>query len=35
LNDAFNFANRLQQHRQCKEFNVTFVRLKWKEWDCP
>lgn len=27
LNDAFNFANRLQQHRQCKEFNVTFVRL--------
>ena len=28
LNDAFNFANRLQQHRQCKEFNVTFVRLK-------
>ena len=28
LNDAFNFANRLQQHRQCKEFNVTYVRLK-------
>jgi len=28
LNDAFNFANRLQQHRQCKEFNVTFVCLK-------
>ena len=27
LNDAFNFANRLQQHRQCKEFNVTYVRL--------
>jgi ATP-dependent Lon protease len=27
LNDAFNFANRLQQHRQCKEFNVTFVRV--------
>jgi len=26
LNDAFNFANRLQQHRQCKEFNVTYVR---------
>jgi hypothetical protein len=23
LNDAFNFANRLQQHRQCKEFNGT------------
>jgi ATP-dependent Lon protease len=27
LNEAFNFANRLQQHRQCKEFNVTYVRL--------
>ena len=28
LNEAFNFANRMQQHRQCKEFNVTFVRLQ-------
>ena len=28
LNDAFSFANRMQQHRQCKEFNVTFVKLK-------
>ena len=27
LNDAFNFANRLQQHRQCNEFNVTYVRM--------
>lgn len=27
LNEAFSFTNRLQQHRQCKEFNVTFVRL--------
>ncbi|BET26488.1 hypothetical protein RGQ30_19890 [Limnobacter thiooxidans] len=27
LNDAFNFANRLQQHRQCKEYNVTFVKI--------
>ena len=27
LNDAFSFANRLQQHRQCKEFSVTVVRL--------
>lgn len=27
LNDAFCFANRLQQHRQCKEFSVTFVRV--------
>ena len=28
LNDAFNFANRMQQHRQCKEFNVTYVSVK-------
>jgi ATP-dependent Lon protease len=28
LNDAFNFANRMQQHRQSKEFNVTYVRTK-------
>ena len=28
LNDAFNFANRMQQHRQSKEFNVTYVRMK-------
>ena len=28
LNETFNFANRLQQHRLCKEFNVTYVRLK-------
>jgi ATP-dependent Lon protease len=27
LNEAFNFSNRLQQQRQCKEFNVTFVRV--------
>lgn len=27
LNDAFSFANRLQQHRQCKEFSVTFVQV--------
>jgi ATP-dependent Lon protease len=28
VNDAFSFANRVQQHRQCKEFNVTFVKLQ-------
>lgn len=28
VNDAFSFANRVQQHRQCKEFNVTFVQLR-------
>ena len=28
LTDAFSFSNRLQQHRQCKEFSVTFVRLE-------
>lgn len=27
LNEAFNFANRLQEHRQCKEFNVTYVKI--------
>lgn len=27
LNDVFSFKNRLQQHRQCKEFNVTFVKV--------
>lgn len=28
LSDAFSFANRLQQHRQCKEFNVTYIKLE-------
>ncbi len=27
LNEAFSFSNRLQQQRQCKEFNVTYVRV--------
>jgi ATP-dependent Lon protease len=27
LNDVFSFTNRLQQHRQCKEFNVRYVRV--------
>ena len=27
LNDVFSFTNRLQQHRQCKEFNVTYVKV--------
>jgi ATP-dependent Lon protease len=27
LNEAFSFTNRLQQHRQCKEFNVTYVKF--------
>ncbi len=27
LNEAFSFTNRLQQQRQCKEFNVTYVRV--------
>ena len=26
-NDVFSFTNRMQQHRQCKEFNVTFVKV--------
>ena len=28
LNETFNFANRLQQYRPCKEFNLTYVRVK-------
>lgn len=28
LNDVFSFANRMQQHRQCKEFNVTYVKVR-------
>jgi ATP-dependent Lon protease len=31
LNEAFNFSNRLQQHRQCKEFNLTYVRIRSKK----
>ncbi|KEH09934.1 ATP-dependent Lon protease [Delftia tsuruhatensis] len=27
LTEAFSFSNRMQQHRQCKGFNVTFVKL--------
>lgn len=27
LNDAFAFANRTQQFRACKRFEVTFVRV--------
>lgn len=26
MNDSFEFANRLQQYRQCKAFEVTFIR---------
>ncbi|CZP75950.1 BREX system Lon protease-like protein BrxL [Legionella pneumophila serogroup 1] len=27
INDAFTFANRLQQYRPCKAFEVTFIKL--------
>ena len=27
LNEAFSFTNRLQQYRQCKEFNLTYIRM--------
>ena len=30
MNDAFTFANRLQQHRSCKAFEVTFLRSEVK-----
>ena len=26
MNNAFDLANRLQQHRQCKAFEVTFIK---------
>ena len=28
MNDAFDFANRLQQYRRCKAFEVTFIKQK-------
>jgi len=28
MNDAFSFANRMQQYRQCKAFEVTFIKHK-------
>lgn len=31
MNDAFTFANRLQQYRPCKAFEVTFIRNKQAE----
>jgi ATP-dependent Lon protease len=29
MNDVFTFANRLQQYRPCKAFEVTFIRSQW------
>jgi ATP-dependent Lon protease len=29
LNDPFSFANRLQQYRSCKAFEVTFMKHDW------
>ena len=31
MNDAFTFANRLQQYRPCKAFEVTFIKTKISE----
>ncbi len=31
MNDTFTFANRLQQYRPCKAFEVTFIRQEQKE----
>jgi ATP-dependent Lon protease len=28
MNDAFSLSNRLQQYRQCKAFEVTFIRIE-------
>lgn len=30
MNDSFTFANRLQQYRQCKAFEVTFIKHEQK-----
>ncbi len=27
MNDAFSFSNRLQQHRQCKAFEITYLKM--------
>jgi ATP-dependent Lon protease len=32
MNDAFMFANRLQQFRPCKAFEVTYIRSKYKAY---
>jgi hypothetical protein len=31
MNDSFTFANRLQQYRACKAFEVTFIN----NWSFP
>ena len=31
MNDTFTFANRLQQYRSCKAFEVTFIRVEQNE----
>ena len=31
MNDAFTFANRLQQYRACKAFEVTFIKTRESE----
>jgi ATP-dependent Lon protease len=28
MNDAFDFANRLQQYRACRAFEVTYLRIE-------
>ena len=30
MNDPFTFSNRLQQHRPCKAFEVTYIRKKYE-----
>jgi ATP-dependent Lon protease len=31
MNDAFAFANRMQQYRPCKAFEVTFIKIRGTE----
>lgn len=33
MNDVFTFANRLQQYRPCKAFEVTFIKHNKDEWN--
>jgi len=33
MNDAFTFANRLQQYRPCKAFEVTYIKTEMKQYN--
>jgi len=31
MNDTFNLANRLQQYRSCKAFEVTYIKINTQD----